>query len=87
GGGWVGGVHESLTQLAGAVPNRPGAAVPEPFRVAGEEGAVAATTDTGHSVSDGSFAMKPDGTPNTVLWNDFSQRAIHEMAVKAKALA
>lgn len=87
GGGWVGGVHESLTQLAGAMPNRPGAAVPEPFRVAGEEGAVAATTDTGHSVSDGSFAMKPDGTPNTVLWNDFSQRAIHEMAVKAKALA
>ena len=34
----------------------------------------------------GSFAMKPDGTINTALWNDFAQRGIHEMAVKTKAL-
>ena len=30
--------------------------------------------------------MNPDGTINTVLWNDFSQRGIHELAVKTKAL-
>ena len=53
------------------------------------EGAVSASTDTGHAntANGGSFAMKPDGTINTALWNDFAQRGIHEMAVKTKALA
>lgn len=50
------------------------------------EGAVSASTDTGHAVGSGSFAMNPDGTINSVLWRDFSERGIHEMAVKTKAL-
>ncbi len=59
-----------------------------PF-VAGQEGAVVATTDTGHTggVMNGTFAMNPDGTINTTLWADFSSRAIHQQVVVAKALA
>src|SRR2546430_1407584 len=30
--------------------------------------------------------MTPDGSINTVLWNDFAQRGIHEMAVKSKQI-
>jgi len=85
GGGWAGGVQTSLTALAGAS----GGTVGSPAATAMVEGAVSASTDTGHAgtTTGGSFAMNPDGTPNTTLWNDFSQRAIHEMAVKTKALA
>jgi len=84
GGGWAGGVHTSLTALAGTGGGTSGA----PSTTAMVEGAVSASTDTGHanSTNGGSFAMKPDRTINTVLWNDFSQRAIHEMAVKTKEL-
>jgi feruloyl esterase len=41
----------------------------------------------GHAIENGSFALKPDGTINTVLWKDYAERAVHEMAVKTKALA
>lgn len=84
GGGWVGGVQTSMTALAGTS----GGTVGAPATTAMVEGAVSASTDGGHAntTNGGSFAMKPDGTINTVLWNDFSQRAIHEMAVKTKAL-
>ena len=85
GGGWAGGVHSSTTLLAGAG----GATGPTSSpRVASTiEGAVSASTDTGHAAGgSGSFAMNPDGTINTVLWNDFAQRGIHELAVKTKAL-
>lgn len=85
GGGWAGGVHTSLTLLAGAGGDGTTAS---PATVATVEGAVSASTDTGHSgPGGGSFAMNPDGTINTVLWNDFAQRGIHQMAVKTKALA
>jgi hypothetical protein len=33
-----------------------------------------------------SFAMLPDGKINATLWADFAHRAVHEMAVKTKAL-
>ncbi|MDM0000938.1 tannase/feruloyl esterase family alpha/beta hydrolase [Variovorax sp. J22P240] len=84
GGGWAGGVHTSLTALAGISGGTSGA----PAATAMVEGAVSASTDTGHAntVNGGSFAMNPDGSINTVLWNDFAQRGIHEMAVKTKAL-
>ena len=52
---------------------------------AGVEGAVSATTDTGHAIGNGSFAMNPDGSINTVLWQDFADRALHELAEKSKA--
>src|SRR5690606_15648975 len=54
---------------------------------AASAGEVTASTDTGHRYNTGDFAMLPDRTINTALWKDFSERAIHEMAVKAKALA
>ena len=82
GGGWAGGVHKSLTELAGIGGSTAGAM----YLVAGVEGAVSAQTDTGHSDRNASFAMNPDGSINTTLWADFSERAIHEMAVKTKAL-
>lgn len=82
GGGWAGGTHGTLTGIT-PVSGSAGSA----SDTAGVEGAVSATTDTGHAISNGSFAMNPDGTINTILWKDFSERGIHEMAVKTKALA
>ena len=85
GGGWAGGNQTSLTLLAGA--GGAGSTTPAPSFIATVEGAVSASTDTGHSgPGGGSFAMNPDGSINTVLWNDFAQRGIHEMAVKAKQI-
>jgi feruloyl esterase len=55
--------------------------------VAAAEGAVTSTTDTGHTIPSGSFAMTPGGEVNTTLWTDFAVRAVHEQAVKTKALA
>ena len=89
GGGWAGGNQTSLTLLAGAPATGTGAGTttPTPSFIATVEGAVSANTDTGHSgPGGGSFAMNPDGSINTVLWNDFAQRGIHEMAVKAKQI-
>jgi feruloyl esterase len=88
GGGWQGTAESSLTVLQGTLATSAGS----PAATAMVEGAVSATTDTGHvganfSSRDASWAMNPDGTINTTLWNDFSQRGIHEMAVKTKALA
>ncbi|MGJ7501094.1 tannase/feruloyl esterase family alpha/beta hydrolase [Variovorax sp. ZT5P49] len=80
GAGAAGGVQATLTSVAAA----PTAA---PWSVAGVEGAVAATTDTGHPAGNSNFLMNPDGTINTVGWNEFSERGIHEMTVKSKALA
>jgi len=85
GGGWAGGNQTNVTLLAGA--GGAGGTTPAPSFIATVEGAVSANTDTGHSgPGGGSFAMNPDGSINTVLWNDFAQRGIHEMAVKAKEI-
>lgn len=92
GGGWAGGVQGSTTAIAGlpspAAALFPAAAV-STVVIAETEGAVSASTDTGHAdtAGGGSFAMNPDGTINTALWTDFASRSIHEMAVKTKALA
>jgi feruloyl esterase len=92
GGGWAGDKQGSVTELALESAGAAGS----PADVAGVEGAVSATTDTGHSYTvpgtgnaaggNGSFGMLPDGRINTVLWHDFAERGIHEMAVKTKAL-
>jgi len=86
GGGWAGGNQSNTTLLSGATGA--GGPTSSPMIASTMEGAVSATVDTGHANSSngGSFAMNPDGTINTVLWNDFAQRGIHEMAVKTKAL-
>jgi Tannase and feruloyl esterase len=86
-GGWSGTAESSLTQISGT----------DASSVATVEGAVSATTDNGHIAAqslidmgipwtDASFAMNPDGTINTALWRDFSERSLHELAVKTKAL-
>lgn len=80
GAAMAGGPQTSLASFADAP-------TASPWRVAGEEGAVAATTDTGHPAGNSSFLMNADGTINTVGWNEFAERGIHEMTVKAKALA
>ncbi len=77
GGGWAGGNQGSITAIGNV-----GAAA-----TAGTEGSVVGTTDTGHSIGNGSFAMNADGTINSALWQDFSERSLHELAVKTKALA
>lgn len=81
GGGWQGGPAGSATVIASNPLSGDAAAI------ATGEGAVSSVTDTGHSAMDGSFAMSPDGTINKTLWTDFASRAIHEQAVKTKALA
>jgi feruloyl esterase len=78
--GFAGGPHATLTAFAGA------STIP-PWTVAGVEGAVAATTDTGHRNPNGAFLMNADGTVNTLGWQQFSATALHEMSVKTKALA
>jgi hypothetical protein len=86
GGGWAGAQQASLTVLAGTSPDTAG----YPADTAMREGAVSASTDTGHvgnpPTIDGSFTLNPDGTINMVLWKDFSERSMHEMALKTKAL-
>ena len=76
GGGWAGGNHTSLTVFGNA-----GAAA-----TAGTENSVVGTTDTGHTVGNGSFAMNADGSIGSALWKDFAERSLHELAVKTKAL-
>jgi feruloyl esterase len=76
GGGWQGGA----AGVAGKIAD------PAAGDIAANEGAVTSTTDTGHTVGNGSFAMTPDGQINTTLWTDFAVRAVHEQAVKTKAL-
>lgn len=87
GGGWTGTAESVTTTLVGTASSSSGL----PSTTAMVEGAVSASTDTGHFGSapgrDASWAMNPDGTINTTLWKDFSERGIHEMAVKTKALA
>nr|WP_315593817.1 tannase/feruloyl esterase family alpha/beta hydrolase [uncultured Cupriavidus sp.] len=84
-GGWAGGVQGSTTALAGIASDTAGTV----STTAMQEGAVSGSTDTGHAntANAGSFAMNPDGTINQALWKDFSERSIHELAVKTKALA
>lgn len=85
GGGFHGGVASLPDQVAS----------PYAAAVADGEGAVSSTTDTGHAsvpknygIPDGSgdFAMNPDASINETLWRDFSERAIHQQAVKTKLL-
>ena len=78
GGGWAGGANYQNTTLIATAGNAATAA---------SEGSVVGATDTGHSIGNGSFAMNPDGSINSTLWQDFSERSLHELALKTKALA
>jgi Tannase and feruloyl esterase len=76
GGGWAGGSHTSTTLIGNAQGG-----------VVAGTGYVTGTTDTGHSIGNGSFALREDGTINTRLWHDFAERSLHQLALKAKRLA
>ncbi|UUZ69195.1 tannase/feruloyl esterase family alpha/beta hydrolase [Polaromonas sp. P2-4] len=86
-GGWAGSSQAGITRIGGGDGN-------DLHVAAAGKGYVVATSDHGHvavpgqppSLS-GSFAMNPDGTINTVLWKDFAERSLHELADKTKALA
>ena len=75
-GGWSGTLQTSLKDVASSAAHTEAA----------NKGYVVATTDNGHigNPIDPSFAMNPDGTINTVGWKDFSERSLHELAVKTK---
>jgi hypothetical protein len=75
GGGWAGGNQASTSLIGNAGAAATAAA-----------GFAVGTTDTGHSIGNGSFAMKEDGGINVALWTDFAERSLHELAVKTKAL-
>ena len=76
--GWSGTPQASLSAVASD----------DLHAAAAAKGFVVATSDNGHvgSPIDPSFAMNPDGSINTVGWKDFSERSLHELAEKAKAL-
>lgn len=76
-GGWAGGLHADITQVG----SRP------IFFPALKKGYVFSASDHGHALlNNGSFAMNPDGSINTVLWQDFAERSMHELADKTKLL-
>lgn len=76
--GWSGTPQASLSVIASD----------DLHAAAAAKGFVVATSDNGHvgSPIDPSFAMNPDGSINTVGWQDFSERSLHELADKTKAL-
>lgn len=85
GTGWSGGEEADLTRVSSVAIS---ADHRSPSTVAAEEGYVTSSTDTGHGgIRNGSFGMNPDGTINAKGWQNFSARALHEQAVKTKALA
>ena len=59
----------------------PGSLVTAPWQAAVAKGYAAASTDTGHATSGGSFAL---GHPEKMT--DFAYRSVHEMTVAAKAI-
>jgi len=75
GGGWAGGNQSSTTEIGNVAAAATAAA-----------GYVVGTTDTGHTVSAGTFAMREDGGINSTLWTDFAERSLDELALKTKAL-
>ncbi len=86
-GGWAGGTHTDITRIG-----RTGAAdLVQLGAIA--KGYAISSSDHGHAGNlaistnrDASFALREDGTINTTLWHDFSERSMHEMAVTTKAV-
>lgn len=79
-GGWAGGDHADPTRIGSRGIILAGVA----------KGYAGSASDHGHSNrnvggSSGSFAMKEDGTINTVLWHDFAERSLEQMALVTRA--
>ncbi|MGJ7511276.1 tannase/feruloyl esterase family alpha/beta hydrolase [Variovorax sp. GT1P44] len=86
-GGFAGGRHTDITRIG-----YEGASFQPLHLAAVANGYVVVVSDHGKTSapytggSNGSFLMNADGSINKVSWQDFSQRAIHEMAEKSKVL-
>ena len=95
-GGWAGGYHTDVTRLgqnAGQGDQKLNQAVGMGFVVshsdAGHSGMQGGPNGTGvanQGGGEGEWAMKADGTTNTELWKDYSERSMHVTAVKTKEL-
>ncbi|NTG90915.1 tannase/feruloyl esterase family alpha/beta hydrolase [Agrobacterium rhizogenes] len=83
-GGFAGGYQSKMDRIGNA-------GWADPITLAAvAKGYVVSSSDHGHlgqATSDGSFALDEDGGINTVLWHDFAERSLHELAVKTKQLA
>ena len=83
-GGWAGGFYADPTRIGQS------GGANEMFLGAVQKGYAVSGSDHGHggSVSgrNASFGMNPDGSINTVLWNDFAERSMLEQALKTKAI-
>ena len=83
-GGWAGGFYADATRIG---QSGGGNAM---FLAAVQKGYAVSGTDHGHggtvSGRNASFAMLPDGSPNTALWRDFAERSMLEQALKTKAI-
>ncbi|MGY0198786.1 tannase/feruloyl esterase family alpha/beta hydrolase [Leptothrix sp. BB-3] len=86
-GGWAGGRHTDITRIG-----YEGASFQPLHLAAVANGYAVVVSDHGKTTApygggaNASFLMNPDGSINQVSWQDFSERAIHEMAEKSKAL-
>ncbi|RZS46686.1 tannase/feruloyl esterase family alpha/beta hydrolase [Sphaerotilus mobilis] len=86
-GGWAGGRHTDITRIG-----YEGASFQPLHLAALANGYAVVVSDHGKTTApygggaNASFMMNPDGSINQVSWQDFSERAIHEMAEKSKAL-
>lgn len=83
-GGWAGGYYADATRLG---QSGGGNAL---FLAAVQKGYAVSGSDHGHggtvSGRNAAFAINPDGSINTTLWRDFSERSMLEQALKTKAV-
>ena len=86
GAGWQNGTEETVTDKISSMTGAGGDVRAAP-RVAAEEGSVTSTTDSGYPLTrGGGFLVNPDGSFNTRGLNDWVYRALHEQALKTKAI-
>lgn len=91
-GGWMGGYHTDVTRLgqnSGQGDQKLNQAVGKGFVVSHSDGGHSGIQQNGvanNGGGEGEWAMKADGTPNTELWKDYSERSMHVTAVKTKEL-
>ena len=83
-GGWAGGFYADPTRIGQSGGGN------QVFLGAVQKGYAVSGTDHGHggtvSGRNASFVMNPDGSANSVLWRDFSERSMLEQALKTKAV-
>ncbi len=84
-GGWAGGYHTDTTRIgnSGAANAMHLGAVAKGYAISQSDHGHGRTPYAQRSAS---FALNPDGSINTTLWRDFSERSMVEQADKTKAV-